>query len=60
VARTAAIIWAKHPALTYQEVKQCILDTATPHTDLQGLMVTGGVLNHDAALVRAEELAGVK
>ena len=50
VARTAAVIRAKYPCLTAQQIKDCILNSADSYSSFSGLTVSGGVLNHQAAL----------
>lgn len=46
VSRTAAIVWAEFPRLSYEDVRACILSSTTPVAGLQGKVATGGILNH--------------
>ncbi len=57
VARTAAIMKSYHPTMTFTDIKDCILNTATQHSALNGLMVSEGFLNHNAALACAAQKA---
>lgn len=50
VARTAAILRAKYPCLTAQQIKNCILSTTDIYDSFTGRSVSGGILNHQAAL----------
>lgn len=50
VARTAATIRGLYPILTADEVKDCILNTAQYESNLDGLVLTNGILDHNAAI----------
>ncbi len=52
VAGAAAAIWAKHPDWTYREVKDTLLATARRMPELKGKVVSGGMLDLEAALQR--------
>lgn len=49
-AGVAALLLAENPALTPDQLKTILMDTAIPAVPLAGLCVTGGRLNADAAL----------
>lgn len=59
VARTAAIIKGQYPMLSASEIKDCILSTAESVTALSNLVATGGILDHDTALVCAASKAAI-
>jgi len=50
VAGVVALVWSREPTLTWQEVRQRVLDSARPVDSLQCKTVTGGVVNAVAAL----------
>jgi|GEM_PF-2205218 len=50
VAGAAALIWAHNPNLTADQVKQYLLTTVDPIESMQGLVVSNGRLNLNAAL----------
>lgn len=58
VAGVAAMVWAHRPELTAQQVRQVILDTARPIPALSGKVATGGMVDADAALQRADLVSG--
>ena len=45
VSGVAALIWSINPGFTWQEVRDAILDNATPNLELDGQVVTGGELD---------------
>ena len=53
VARTAAVIRAQYPCLTAAQIKDCILSTVDTYDSFTGKTVTGGILDHDAAVACA-------
>lgn len=55
VSGVAALLKAYNPNLTAMEIKQAIIDSATPYDTLEGKMVSGGVLNAYAALCAVYE-----
>ncbi|WP_293076587.1 S8 family serine peptidase, partial [Okeania sp. SIO3B5] len=55
VAGVAALVLAENPDLSYQEVKETILDTTDPISALDGITVTGGRLNAFNALSSLEQ-----
>lgn len=55
VARTALIMKATYPKLTYADIKDCILSTVDMPNVLAGLVLSGGILNHEKALACAEQ-----
>ncbi len=55
VAGLAALILAERPDLSALEVKQIILDTVDPLPVLQGITVSGGLMNVQAALEGARQ-----
>lgn len=50
VAGAAALVWAKDPARTYDEVKRLLMFTSDPAFALEGITVSGGRLNVHNAL----------
>ena len=50
ITRTAAIIKGLFPNLTAQDIKDCILNSAEPESELSNVVATGGILDHDAAI----------
>ncbi|MCP4709255.1 MAG: S8 family serine peptidase, partial [Planctomycetes bacterium] len=52
VSGAAALIWSQYPAMSYNAVKERIMDTVDPLVALDGLTVTGGRLNVYEALIR--------
>ncbi len=50
VARTGAIIKAYYPNLTAQQIRTCIIQSAEEVSGLSGLVVSDGILDHEAAL----------
>ncbi|GEM_PF-3723119 len=56
VTGVAALVWQECPTLSVSQVRQVILDTVTPDTHWTGLTVTGGILNAQAAVLRASTL----
>lgn len=57
VARTATIIKASFPNLSATQIKECILSTVEQTALLGGLIQSGGYLNHEKALICAQEKA---
>ena len=59
VAGAAALVWGFNEALTYQQVKNALIQTVDPLKTLAGKSVSGGRLNVKAALdsVREQALA---
>lgn len=53
VSRTASEIRAKYPALSAQDVRNCILNTVDVYANLDPYCLSDGVLNHDAAIICA-------
>ncbi len=53
VAGLAALILSERPELSALDVKQIIMDSVDPLPSLQGITVTGGLINVQAALERA-------
>ncbi len=45
VAGAAALLWSKHPTWNYQKIKDVLLKTVDPLTDLSHKTVSGGRLN---------------
>jgi subtilisin family serine protease len=56
VSGVASLIWSDDPTLTAQQVKDRILATVDPISDLQGITVTGGRLNAYSALTGSTPL----
>ena len=54
ISGVAAMVWAHRPDLTASQVKQAILESARPVTLLSGKVATGGMVDANAALIRAE------
>lgn len=50
VAGAVALVWSRHPQLTYKEVRERVLSTARKVPSLEGKVVTGGILDVAAAL----------
>lgn len=50
VTGVVALVYARNPTWTYQQVRSRILTTVRPVSSLAGITVTGGVLNASAAL----------
>jgi subtilisin family serine protease len=50
VSGAAALVWAQNPGWTYAQVRDKLLNSATPNASLAGKCVTGAVLNLHAAL----------
>ena len=50
ITRTAAIIKGLFPNLTATDIKDCILNSASPESELTNKVATGGILDHDAAI----------
>ncbi|MBF0491503.1 MAG: S8 family serine peptidase [Deltaproteobacteria bacterium] len=57
VTATAALLWGLKPDLTYQQVKQLILDNVDVIAAFQGKTTTGGRLNVQKALQAARGVA---
>lgn len=57
VAGSCALLWAKSPSLSYQQVRSCILSTVTPFSTLTNKVATGGRLNLEAAMIAAMSIA---
>jgi len=55
VAAVAAQIWSLQPSWSYQQVKQVLMDTAQPDSQLEGLAQSPGVLDAGAALQAAAQ-----
>ena len=55
VARTAATIKGLYPVLTAAEIKDCILSSAEQVPAFANLVASGGILDHDAALICAQD-----
>jgi subtilisin family serine protease len=53
VAGLAALILSERPELSALDVKQIIMDSVDPLPSLQGITVSGGLINTSAALERA-------
>ncbi len=51
VTGTAALLWSFDRTLPYQTVRDCILNTVDPITDLAGDVATGGRLNANRAVM---------
>jgi len=58
VSRTAAIIKGLYPNLSASEIKDCILNSAQSVPSLIDKVLTGGILDHEAALDCAATKAG--
>ena len=50
VAGTAALVWAEHPDWDWAQVKNAVLSSSKYETDLQGLSLSQGNVQIDAAL----------
>ncbi|MFO0873947.1 MAG: S8 family peptidase [Phycisphaerales bacterium] len=50
VAGVIALVWSRFPALSWQEVRDQVLDNVRPVPALTGITVTGGVVNAKSAL----------
>lgn len=50
VAGTAALVWAEHPEWNWAQVKNAVLSSSKYETDLQGLSLSQGNVQVDAAL----------
>lgn len=50
VTGVIALVWGRNTGLTYSQVRQQVLSTVRPLTALQGITVTGGILNAFAAV----------
>lgn len=59
VAGAAAMLWARYDTLTYEEVRQALLDAADTKDQLQGTCATGGRLNLITAIWAADHVMGV-
>jgi subtilisin family serine protease len=59
VAGACALLWARHPSNTYQQVIRRVLATADPLPSLVGKCVTGGRLNLLKALASDEIMANL-
>ena len=57
VTRTAATLRGLYPMLTAAEIKECILITAQPDTNMTDKILTEGILDHDAAQACAHDKA---
>ncbi|WP_283787659.1 S8 family serine peptidase [Bermanella sp. WJH001] len=57
VAGAAVMIRSNYPSLSAIEVKQILMDTVDLVPSLNGKTVTGGRLNLDSAMLRADELS---
>ncbi len=55
VTGAAALVYSVNPALDWRQVKEILLTSVTPVAKLQGKILTGGVLNVDAAVQKAVE-----
>ncbi|MBI4124600.1 MAG: S8 family serine peptidase, partial [Deltaproteobacteria bacterium] len=53
VTGVAALAWSQCPALTVAQIRQILLDTATPNGNWTGLTVTGAIVNALGAVGRA-------
>jgi hypothetical protein len=53
VSGVAAMMMSQNPRLSHLEVRQALLDTATPASALAGKIATGAVVNAQAALAAA-------
>lgn len=51
VSGVAGLVWSHRPELTHLEVKQIILDSATPHGSLESKVASGGRVNAANALL---------
>ena len=50
VAGAAALVWSKYPDASYKQIRARLLNSARKVASLQGKIVTGGVLDVEAAL----------
>ena len=53
VAGVAALLLAINPRFSYLDLRNLLLETVTPTGELEGLVVTGGILNGGAAVEAA-------
>eukprot|EP00920_Eleutheroschizon_duboscqi_P017318 GHVT01041432.1.p1 GENE.GHVT01041432.1~~GHVT01041432.1.p1 ORF type:complete len:745 (+),score=178.43 GHVT01041432.1:969-3203(+) len=58
VAGVAAMLLSSFPELSTAQVKDLLLSTVTPLPALQGLLITGGIINAEGALQKAVDLYG--
>jgi len=60
VTRTVAILKGLYPALSFEDIKTCILNSVQTESNFSGKVATGGILNHlmalDCAATKAMEL----
>ncbi len=50
VAGVVALTWSKYPDLSWQQIRERVLFTARPSPALEGLIVTGGIIDAAAAV----------
>ncbi len=55
VSGVAAMLWAKRPDLSVNEIRKILFATVTPGNSFAGKMTTGGNINWEAALQKAGE-----
>jgi subtilisin family serine protease len=62
VSGVASLIWSLNPSLTFEEVKNQILTTVDPLSPLEGITVSGGLLNAYNTLISpfAGRIEGIK
>ncbi len=58
VTATIALIHGEYPELTILELKEAILETTTTLPSLDGLLITGGILNAHAAFTYFDPIIG--
>lgn len=56
VAGAAALLWSQVPDATYLQLKQALLDSARKVPALSGKVITGGMLDVQAALARLKRI----
>ena len=60
VAGVAALIWSHYPELTYEQVKEVILESVNKNDQLTEFSVTGGVVDAYKAAQLADQLVNKK
>lgn len=58
VAGVVAMVWAHRPELTAAQVRDIVLTTTRPVAALSGKVATGGMVDADAALAKADLITG--
>lgn len=53
VSGVAALVWSQRPDLTHREVRQILLESVDPVSELEGRLATGGRVNASRALDQA-------